>query len=120
MIKPGRLLKSFRYAWRGIATVAREEQNFRVELLAAAAVLLLAAYLRVKPAEAAVLALVCGGVLVLELMNSLLERVVDLVKPRVHPYVAEIKNIAAGAVLVAAATSIAIAVFIFLPYFLGA
>lgn len=118
MFKPGKFLKSFGYAWRGLALVAREEQNFRLELLAALAVLVLALVLEVKPVEFAVLALVSGGVLVLELLNSLLERVVDLVKPRLHPYVAEVKNVAAASVLAAAATAIAVGIVIFGPYIL--
>ena len=57
-------------------------------------------------------------VLVLELANSALERVVDAIKPRMHPYVADIKNIAAGAVFSASLAAVAIAVIIFLPHFL--
>ena len=113
-----RVGKSFLYAWRGIQTVVREERNFRLQLLAAGGVLLLAVALHVRPIEAAILALVTGSVLVLELLNSLLERVVDLVKPRLHPYVAEIKNIAAGAVLIAAVTALIVALLVFVPHVL--
>ena len=114
-----RLGKSVSYAWRGVRTVAREERNFRIQLAAAAAVFALAAFLPVRPTDAAILALVTGFVLVLELLNSLLERLVDAMKPRLHPYVAEVKNIAAGAVLVAALTAVAVAVCIFVPYLYG-
>ncbi len=118
MFKSAKLWKSFVYAWRGLALVAREEQNFRLELLVALAVFTLALVLGVKSAEFALLALVSGGVLVLELLNSLLERVVDLVKPRLHPYVAEVKNVAAASVLVAAVTAVAVGLVIFGPYLL--
>lgn len=107
---------SMRYAWRGIRTVAAEEQNFRIQLAVAVVVLLLGVLLRIRTVEMAILVLVSGSILVLELLNSLIERVVDLVKPRLHPYVAEIKNIAAGAVLIAAGMAILVALFIFLPY----
>ncbi len=107
---------SVRYALRGIRTVAAEERNFRIQLVAAIAVLLLGAVLQIRSVEMAILVLVSGSILVLELLNSLIERVVDLVKPRLHPYVAEIKNIAAGAVLIAAGMAILVALFIFLPY----
>jgi diacylglycerol kinase len=108
--------KSFHYAWRGIRTVIAEEQNFRIQLFATVAVLVFGAVLHIRTVEMAILVLVSGSILVLELLNSLIERVVDLVKPRLHPYVAEIKNIAAGAVLVAAGMAILVALFIFLPY----
>ncbi len=114
-----RLGKSFSYAWRGLRTVAREEQNFRIQLLAAACVFVLAAVLRVRPSDIALLTLVTGFVLMLELLNSLLERLVDAMKPRLHPYVAEIKNIAAGAVFVAALTAVAVAGLVFVPYLYG-
>ena len=112
------LRKSFLYAWRGARTVLREEQNFRLQIGAAMFVFLLGWFFHLRPIESAILALVTGSVLVLELLNSVLERVVDLVKPRVHPYIAEIKNIAAAAVLVAAFTAIAVAFFIFIPHLL--
>ncbi|TAL19961.1 diacylglycerol kinase family protein [Patescibacteria group bacterium] len=118
-MKIKRIFRGLLFAWRGVATVVREEQNFRLELLVAAAVFALAAALNVRPIEGAALSLVIGLVLVLELLNSVLERMVDALKPRLHPFAAEVKNIAAGAVLLAAATSVAVALFIFLPYFVN-
>ena len=115
MTKIKKIAKSFGFAWRGIVMVAREEQNFGIELTAALVVAALAIILRVSHVEAAILVLVCGGVLVLELLNSALERVVDLVKPRLHHYVAEMKNISAGAVLIASITAVLVAVCLFAP-----
>jgi diacylglycerol kinase len=111
-----KLTRSFRHAFRGLVLVAREERNFAIETVAACVVLAVAVVLRVSNVEAALLALVTGGVLVLELLNSATERVVDLVKPRLHPYVAEVKDITAAAVLVASVAAAIVGAFIFWPY----
>jgi len=66
--------------------------------------------------ERSVLLLVAMSVLVLELLNSSVERMVDLVKPRLHEYVADIKDIMAGAVLLAALFALLLAVIILGPH----
>ena len=111
-----KLRKSFLYAWRGIRTVAREEQNFRIQLIAACLVFVAAAMVQVRPTDAAILVLVTALVLVLELTNSVVERMLDALKPRIHPFVGDVKNIAAGAVMIAAVGAIIVALFVFYPY----
>lgn len=110
------IFKSFAYAFRGIVAVAREERNFRLQLVAAVLVWALACYLRVSGSEKAVISLAIGLVLVLELLNSAVERMVDILKPRIHHYVEEIKDIMAGAVLVSSLSAVATGVIIFWPY----
>lgn len=114
-----RLKKSFHYAARGIARVAKEEPNFRTQLWAAAAVVVLMFLLKLSAAEKALLLLAAGFVLVLELANSIIERVVDLLQPRVHHYVEEVKDIMAGAVLVASVGAVLIGLIIFVPHLLA-
>lgn len=111
--------RSFRFAWRGLAQVAREEQNFRVELAVAAAVVILALFFPLSAAERGILALVIIITLVLELINSIFERLADLLKPRLHGLVEEIKDIMAGAVLVSAVGSVVIGVVIIGPRLIG-
>ena len=113
MFDPRRLKDSFFYAGRGIVKVAREEQNFRIELLAAVAVIVGMRLLRVGVAGQAVLMLAIALVLVLELMNSIFERMVDIMKPRIHHYVEDIKDIMAGSVLVAAAGAAVVGALVF-------
>ena len=110
------LRKSFIYALRGLRTVFREERNFRVQIFAAVAVLVLAWFLRLRAWEILVILLVSAFVLVLELLNSVTERLIDVFRPRLHHAVAEIKDIMAGAVLVSSVTSVIVAVIIFVPY----
>jgi diacylglycerol kinase len=116
MIDIGKLGKSFRYAYRGMARVAKEEQNFRIQLLLAVAVVVLMFVFDVTTAEKALLILAIIVVLVLELMNSIFERMVDIMKPRIHHYVEDIKDIMAGTVLVASAGALLIGILIFWPY----
>ncbi len=116
MISLGQLRKSFAYAWKGIVRVAKEEQNFRIQLAAAAVTVVLMFALDLRTPEKALLALVIVLVLVLELMNSIFERMVDILKPRIHHYVEDIKDIMAGTVLVASVGAVLIGVLIFWPY----
>lgn len=109
--------KSLRYAAKGIAVVAREEQSFRIQLLAAALVTVLMFAFGLRTPEKALLTLAMVLVLVLELVNSIFERMVDILKPRIHHYVEDIKDIMAGTVLVASAGSLLIGALIFWPYF---
>jgi len=109
--------KSLAYAAKGVLRVARTEQNFRIECIMAMIVIAAMYLLGLRGTEKAILTLAIALVLVLELMNSIFERLVDLLKPRIHYYVEEIKDIMAGSVLIAAAGAAAIGIFIFWPYF---
>lgn len=108
--------KSFRYAAKGIVTVAKEEQSFRIQLVAAAVVVVLMFALGLKVSEKALLTMAVVLVLVLELVNSIFERMVDILKPRIHHYVEDIKDIMAGTVLVASLGALLIGLLIFWPY----
>lgn len=110
------IAKSFSYAARGFVTVAREERNFRLQLAAAGLVAVLMCVLRVPAVEMALLTLAIGLVLVLELLNTALERVVDILKPRIHHYVEDIKDMMAAAVLVASIAAAIIGFLVFWPY----
>ncbi len=112
-----RLFKSFKYALRGFLIVLREEQSFQIQMIAAMAVIFLIFFFNLRLWEAALLLLLILTVLVLELINSIFERLVDVLKPRLSQYVKEIKDIMAAAVLLASVVSIIIGAMIFWPYF---
>ncbi|MEK7508478.1 MAG: diacylglycerol kinase, partial [Patescibacteria group bacterium] len=97
----------------------KEEQNFRIQLMAALAIIVLMFVLPVKNWEKVALLLVTAFVLVLELINSIMERLVDMLKPRLHVYVESIKDIMAAAVLLASLTALAVGFIIFIPYFIN-
>ena len=111
-----RLKKSFVYASRGLARVYREEQNFRLELVVGLVVLLVAWGLGVSSWEKAILALTIGFVLLMEIVNSLVELMSDLLKPKLNVYVRAIKDLGAAAVLMSALTSVLVGVLIFSRY----
>lgn len=116
MIHFGRLFLSFRNAFRGIAVVVREEQSFRIQ--AAVGVLVVAAgfAFRVRAWEWIVLLLLIGVVLGLELLNSILERLVDALKPRLHPVAKDVKDMMAAVVFIASFLSALVGVSVFWPH----
>ncbi|MBU0625767.1 diacylglycerol kinase [Patescibacteria group bacterium] len=113
------LQKSFSYASAGIIRVWREEQNFRIQLFVAVLIICAMFVFDLSGVERAILTLAIAMVLVLELMNSIVERVVDLLKPRVHLHVKEVKDVMAGTVLVAAVAAVLVGVLIMWPYLLN-
>ncbi len=108
--------RSFRHAWEGVSLAFRQEQSFRIQLLAGLLVAVLAILLPLERWERALLTLAIGAVLVLELGNSIVERLVDAMAPRVMEYARHLKDLAAAAVLVMACTALVLAVIIFWPY----
>lgn len=111
-----RLFSSIRHALRGVYVVFRDENNFRIQLVATVLVLCSATYVHVRVWEYILLILLCAAVLILELCNSVIERIADGLKPRLQPIVRDIKDVMAGAVLLTALTAVVIGVIIFLPY----
>lgn len=103
---------SFRYAWAGIRHAFAAQPNFRRELLLGALALTLAAWLR---APLAPILAVTGLVLALELMNSALEALVDLVSPEHHDLAGAAKDLAAAAVLVASAAALGVGLAVLGP-----
>ncbi len=69
--------------------------------------------------ENSILLIMCAVVLGMELANTALERVIDMLKPRVHPYARVVKDVMAGAVLLVCFIAFLIGVLIFLPHLLA-
>ena len=111
-----RFFRSVRYALRGIAIVWREEQNFRIEVLFSFVVIILSIFFKITRYEATIILFMIGLVLLLEVMNAVVERLVDLNKPRLHHYAQAIKELMAGVVLLSALLSAIVGIIIFLPY----
>jgi undecaprenol kinase len=108
--------KSFRHAARGLKYVIIHEKNFQNEIAMALVVVVAMIFFQVTRAEMIVLFLVISGVLVMELFNTVVERVVDILKPRVHPYARLIKDLMAAGVLVSSILAVIIGLLIFVPY----
>ncbi len=111
------IIKSFQYAFKGLKYALWQEQNFQIQIIIASAVIILMIYVRVKIWEAIILLLVIIFVLVLELLNSIFEKMIDILKPRVHHYVKIMKDMMAAAVFLASLGALIVGLLIFLPYF---
>ena len=117
MIKIKRLYKSFTYAFRGLFKTLREEQNLQIQSIAGLVVIILGWYFRIEVEEWLILILVIGLVILMEIINSAIERITDVLKPRLDNYVKEIKDIMAAAVMLASVIAIIVGLIIFIPYF---
>ncbi len=105
-------LRGFTHAGRGVAHGWRTQRNFRVELVCAALAVGFALWLR---APLSPILLSCALVLSLELMNSALEAALDRLHPERHPGIGAAKDAAAGAVLLASAGALLVALVELLP-----
>ncbi|MDN5709614.1 MAG: diacylglycerol kinase family protein [Planococcus sp. (in: firmicutes)] len=117
-MKLTKFLSSFRFAAQGVGASIKQEQNMRVHAFSAVIVLIAGIWTGLEPIEWMLVIVLIGGMLALELVNSALERTVDLVTRERHPLAKQAKDMAAGAVLVFAVTSAIIGLLIFLPKWL--
>ncbi len=108
--------RSLTNAFRGLSYALKRERNFQIELVIGFLVLVLILVFKVKNWEAVVLILMVAGVLVMELANTVMERIVDILKPKIHPYARVIKDITAAAVLICSFVALFVGVIIFYPY----
>jgi len=109
------LIRSFRFAFEGVRAAFKEEPNLRVHLAFAIAVLAAAFLLSFSVVEWLILAFTISLVLILELLNTALEALVDLVSPEVKPEAKIAKDVSAAAVFLAASLSVVVGVVLFLP-----
>lgn len=109
-------IRSFGFAWKGIRNVVGKEQNLSFHFIAALCAIAGGVVLGITRMEWMVVVLCIGMVIAAELINSAVERIVDLVSPQRHPLAGQIKDIAAGAVLVCALTAMVVGIIIFTPY----
>ncbi|MBW3537936.1 diacylglycerol kinase family protein [Candidatus Parcubacteria bacterium] len=112
------LIKSFYYAFVGIAYVIKYERNARIHFLMAVLALGLGVLLNVSPAELAAIFFAVIIVFVAEIINTAIEKTLDLVDSKQNPEIAIIKDMVAGAVLVASGGALIIGTVIFWPYVL--
>ena len=110
-----RELAALRWAVRGIGSALRTEPHLRFHGAATVAVVALAVALPLSGTDRALLALAVGLVWAAELVNTALETLVDLVSPGLHPLAGRVKDVAAGAVLVAATAAAACGLLVLGP-----
>lgn len=109
--------KSVSYALDGLK-LALKEKHFKIHLLAVVLVTIAGLYFHISQTEWLVCLLLFALVISLELVNSAIERLVDLVSPQQNPKAGAIKDMAAAAVLVASIIAIICGFLIFGKYIL--
>lgn len=107
------LLRSFGYAFSGVARSLWRERNLRIHFFAAAYVLYFSKYFDLSKSEYAILLIAIGLVVACEMINTAIEAAVDLNTTEYHKLARNSKDAAAGAVLVAAAISVAVGYILF-------
>jgi len=112
-----KLFRSFMYASRGVVNLLKTEQNARIHLIYAITVATLAYILSISRIEAIVLFFAVTLVIAMEIINTAIEKLLDIIKPEKHSAVEFIKDGMAGAVLIASIIALVVTVLIFLPYF---
>lgn len=108
-------VRSFRFALEGIASFFLREHNAWLHFIATIAVFTLAAVVGVNKLELLALVFAVGFVWVAEMFNTCIERVMDFVSIKQDAEIKFIKDLAAGAVLTAAITALAVGLVVFIP-----
>jgi diacylglycerol kinase len=111
-----KFLNSFRYAWNGLAMAFKEQLNIKIHLIIAVLVIVAGFYFNVTITEWCILIFAIALVISLELINTAIENLVDLVTLERKPLAGKIKDIAAAAVLVSAIASAVVGIIIFYKY----
>lgn len=111
-----RLRKSFSCAIAGLIYCIKTEKNMKIHILATIIAVIVALVVKLNYTEWGLLILTIFMVLVAETVNTAVEKTVDLVTTEYHPLAKLAKNLAAGAVLLAAIGSLLMAVVIFGPH----
>ena len=110
------LIKSFKYAFSGIGYVLKTSRNFKIQLIFAVTSLMIGFLLKISQTNYVISIATIMSVLVLEILNTSIESIVDLLVKKEFSSLAKIsKDTSAGAVLLASINSVIIAVYIFVP-----
>lgn len=107
--------KGFVYAGAGIFLALKNERNFKLHIMAAIIVTIAALLTGMSQIEWFIILILFGGMFALEMMNSAVERAVDLVTTEKHPLAKQAKDLAAGSVLIFAIISALIGFLLFIP-----
>lgn len=108
-------LKSFVYAWEGILSFFRTEHNAQIHLSATVLVTVLSVTLGVDKSEAIAVVFSVALVWIAEMINTAIEKMMDFISIERHPQIKLIKDISAGAVLVAAIAAAIVGGIVFIP-----
>lgn len=107
--------RSFRFAFEGLKEAIFNEPNFQIHTLVGFAALMFGIMLGLTRTEWVIIVFTIAFVLILELFNTAIEKIVDLVNPNIHPKAKIAKDVSAAAVLLSAMVSVFVGIVIFVP-----
>ncbi len=108
-------VRSFKYAFKGLAVLLKTEHNARIHVVIAILVIIACYLLKIEKWEWISIFLAIGLVFITELLNTALENLADVISPGLHEKIGFAKDLAAGAVLVAAIIALIIGCLVFIP-----
>ena len=111
-----KFFRRFYYAFRGMVTLIETEQNARIHAMLMIFAGICAVAFKVENTEAALLFFAFVLVFAIEIINTAVEKLLDLVHPESHSQIAFIKDALAGAVLIAAIIAGMVFILVFYPY----
>ena len=109
------ILEAFQFAFSGLWYALRTQRNLRIQLAVAGMVAILGVWLELPADQWALLALTSGLVLIGEMINTVIEKLVDLVCPDYHPLAKIVKDVMAGVVVLAAIVAVLVGVLVLGP-----
>src|SRR5260221_222985 len=118
MINLKKFLKSFHYAVEGIAYSLNSDQNLRIHFIIAICVIIASILFKVSPFEMGILGITILLVIASEMINSAIEKMVDLITTEHRKEAKIAKDVSAGMVLLIALGSMIIGFLIFVPHLL--
>ncbi len=107
------LLRSFKFAFRGLVYCVKNERNFRIHITISFYVVLLSLFFSLSLTEYAILVITLGLVIIAEIMNTAMEVLVDIGSGGYNHLARIAKDVVAGMVLICAALSVVIGLLIF-------
>lgn len=110
-----RLTNSFKYAFTGVATAYKTEQNLRIHTVMAILVIISGFFFKISNLEWFVCLILIGLVLMAEFFNTALENIVDMITTDINPYAKNAKDMASSGVLAMAIISAIVGLIIFVP-----
>ncbi|MBC7617297.1 MAG: diacylglycerol kinase family protein [Pedobacter sp.] len=113
-----RFLNSFIYAFKGLIYAFKTQLNFKIHCVAAILAIALGLFVHLSIAEWVWIGMCIGLVMIIELLNTAVEVLVDLISPEKQPKAGAIKDLAAAAVLISVLVALTIGLFIFIPKFI--
>jgi diacylglycerol kinase (ATP) len=114
-ISMSKQVNGFRYAFAGIEKFILSERNAVIHLAATILVAIAALIFRVSLSEGIALTIAVGLVWMAEMFNTCIEKIMNFISMDEHVEIRLIKDIAAGAVLIASSTALIVGLIIFIP-----